>query len=397
MPATEARRWPQALGPWLGVGAAPAALTLGAAMAQRHGGAVPLIALLAGAALMIALLASQGRLGLKPPHGDDGTLTDVAPAYLSRLSRMVLGVILALAMIGWNGFNVGLGGASLATVTGLPGPVAAVLLGALVFAVSFAPAQFANRTGIFTTLCAIALIAFCVSQLSPPTSPVDFKVDSLTATAADIAALGGYIAVFAVRAPDFSRGLARRRDLAWCVGLLVFPAVCAAVAGAGIWLRTGEADVVAVLASSPGIATYANLFITLAVFTPALTTTYSGALAMRSVLPRLPAAHGMLVVAIAGGVLAAARFDTLLLPWLAVLAAVLPPLIVPMAAEAALRRRGRPPHRVPLWTWLPAGAFATVLTSFGLLYAPIAGLLVASLATALSQWLNAAGRAAPVR
>jgi hypothetical protein len=346
-------------------------------MAQRHGGAVPLAALVIGGLLMATLLGAQGQLGLRPPLGDGGTLTQVAPAYLSPASRTMLGAVLALAMIGWNGFNVGLGGASLAQVSGLPGPVSAGLLGALVFAASFAPAAIGNRISVFTTLCAIALVVVCLSKLSPPSAPVVSGLDSLPATAADIAALGGYIAVFAVRAPDFTHGLGRRRDLAWCVAMLVVPAVCVSIAGIGVWLRTGSPDVVGVLAHAPGVAAYGNLFVTLAVFTPALTTTYSGSLALRSVMPSLGTAKGMLTVTVIGGVLAAARFDKLLLPWLAVLAAVLPPLIVPMATEAARRRRGRPARRVPVWTWLPAGAIAVSLTALGFPAAPIAGLLIA--------------------
>ncbi|GIH06545.1 hypothetical protein Rhe02_46120 [Rhizocola hellebori] len=368
-------------------------LTLGAAMASRHGGAVPLAGLALGGLLMAALLTAQGSLGLRPPLGDGGTLTEVAPAYLSARSRVTLAVILALAMVGWNGFNVGLGGASLATVTGLPGPLGALALGALVFAVSFASPRLGNRISILTTLCAIALVAFCVSRLSPSSTPVTLSgVDSSTAIAADIAALGGYIAVFAVRAPDFTHGLARRRDLAWCVGLLVVPALCVAIAGIGIWLRTGNSDVVAVLAQSEGIAAYGNLFVTLAVFTPALTTTYSGALAIRSVLPRVAPAWGMLAVAVLGGFLAVARFDTYLLPWLAILAAVLPPLIVPMATEAVRRRRGLPARIVPAWTWMPAGAVATILTALGFLAAPVAGLLLAAALTTAAHTRRASSR-----
>jgi len=389
MPATEvpSRRWPQAIAPWLGIGAAPAALTLGAAMAQRHGGAVPLPALLLGGALMAILLAAQGQLGLRRPLGDGGTLTHVAPFYLSQRSRLVLSVILALAMIGWNGFNVGLGGASLAAVTGLPGPLGAITLEALVFATSFAGARLGNRIGVLTTLCAIGLVVFCLFRLSPPVSPVTPSVGDLDATFADVAALGGYIAVFAVRAPDFTFALERRRDLWWCVGLLVIPAICVSVAGVGIWLRTGEADVVAVLARTQAVG---NLFVTLAVFTPSLTTTYSGALALRSVWPRITPALGMLIVAVPGGILAAARFDNYLLPWLAVLAAVLPPLIVPMATEAFRRRRGLVARHVPVWTWMPAGAVATVLTAFGLLAAPIVGLALAAAATIIAHLGSAA-------
>ncbi|MBM0239173.1 hypothetical protein JNW88_22210 [Micromonospora sp. ATA32] len=42
----------------------------------------------------------------------------------------------------------------------------------------------------------------------------------------------------------------------------------------------------------------------------------------------------MLAIAVPGAALAVARFDLLLLSWLSVLAATLPPLIIPMATEA---------------------------------------------------------------
>lgn len=209
-----------------------------------------------------------------------------------------------------------------------------------------------------------------------------WEIGEVQATFADMAALGGYIAVFAVRAPDFTYALERRRDLWWCVGLLVFPAICVSLAGIGIWLRTGEADVVAVLARTQAVG---NLFVTLAVFTPSLTTTYSGSLALRSVWPRLSPAVAMAIVAVPGGILAAARFDNYLLPWLAVLAAVLPPLVVPMATEAFRRRRGLKALPVPVWTWMPAGMLATALTALGVFAAPIIGLVVAAVATIIAH------------
>ncbi len=426
VPATEPRRWPDAVGAWLGIGTAPAALVLGAAMAARHGGAVPVLGLLLGILLMAALLYGQGRLGLRPPHGDGGTLTAVAPAYLAPGSRTVLTAILAVSMIGWNGFNVGLGGASLAALLHLPGWCGAVALEALVLAVSFAPARLGNRVAIATTLCAVALVASCLVVLAPPGAPVRVAGGGGTVRAlADTAALAGYVAVFAVRAPDFSAGLGRRRDLTWCVALLVGPALLSVLAGIGLWLRTGSSDVVAVLAAGPGLAAYANLFVAVGVFAAALTTTYSGTLALRGLAPRLPRALGVVAVAVPGGLLAVARFDRHLLPWLTLLAAALPALVVPMATEALRRRnggvpwrgrggvppqrgsggvprRGRgavpprrgsgdgtarrgsndgTPRRVPPWTWLPASALAVTLTAAGWPQAPLAGLAVAAVLT----------------
>jgi hypothetical protein len=349
-------------------------------MAHRHAGAVPLVGLLCGGALIAVLLFGQGALGVRPPYGEGGTLTEVSPRYLPPSTRILLAGVLAAAMIGWNGFNLGLGGASLATVTGLPGVLGVLLLAAGVLAASYASPRLGNRIAVLTTLSALALVAVCVVRLRPGTVPVTLSPGGL-GTGADIAAIVGYVSVFGLRAPDFSRGLATRRDLAWCVLLLVVPAIVVVVAGAGVWLRTGSTDVVAVLANTEGVAAYGNLFVAAGVFAPALTTMFSGALALRGVWPRLSTTTGMLLVAVPGAALAAARFDRLLLPWLSILAATLPPLIVPMATEALRRRRGHASRLVPVWTWLPAGLVATALTAAGVAAAALCGLLLAALAT----------------
>ncbi|WP_410808926.1 hypothetical protein [Micromonospora sp. 067-2] len=381
------RRWPAAAGAWLGIGTAPATLVLGAAMAARHEGAVPVAGLLLGTVVIAALLWWQGLIGLRPPLGDGTTLTGVLPAYLGNTSRLLLAAVLTAAMIGWNGFNVGLGGASLAALTHLPGWTGPALLEVAVLAVSWAPARLGNRVAVVTTLSAVLLVGWCLTVLPPPGTPVRAGAGGL----ADAAALLGYAAVFALRAPDFSVGLARRRDLVWCVGLLIGPALLGVLAGAGLWLRTGSADVVALLAAGSGLAAYANLFVAVAVFAAALTTTYSGALALRGLAPRVPAPTAMLFVAVLGGGLAVARFDRLVLPWLTLLAAALPVLVVPMATEAAARRRGRTPRTVPAWCWVPPALLAVGCTLAGVGVAPLLGLALAGALTLL--WRRHGGQA----
>ncbi|MEW2445778.1 hypothetical protein [Micromonospora marina] len=367
------------MGAWLGIGTAPAGLVLGAAMAARHGGAVPLLGLLVGAAVMVMLLWNQGRIGLHPPVGDGGTLTAVLPGYLGPGTRRLLTAVLAVAMIGWNGFNVGLGGASLTAMAHLPDWGGPVLLEVVVIAVSLAPPRYGNRVAVVTTLSAAALVGWCLIVLPPPAVPVTPAPGGL----ADAAALIGYVAVFALRAPDFSVGLLRRRDLAWCVGLLVVPTMLGVLAGAGLSLRTGSTDVVAVLASGSGLAGYANVFVAVGVFAAALTTTYSGALAVRGLAPRVPPAVAVLAVAAVGGLLAVARFDRHLLPWLTLLAAALPVLVVPMAVEASARRRGRSARRVPAWCWLPPALLAVVVTAAGVALAPLLALAATAVLTAV--------------
>lgn len=88
------------------------------------------------------------------------------------------------------------------------------------------------------------------------------------------------------------------------------------------------------------------------------------------------------MVAGLGLVLAVVRFDRLLLPRLSALAALLPSL-VPMAFEGARRRWGRIRRAVIWWMWAPGSVVAICLTLVGRPEAPLAGLTVAAIATAV--------------
>lgn len=70
----------------------------------------------------------------------------------------------------------------------------------------------------------------------------------------------------------------------------------------------------------------------------------------------------------------ACGFDRLAPPWLTLLAAALPVLVVPMATEAVARRRGRTARRVPAWCWLPPALVAVACTLAGIGVAPLLGL-----------------------
>ena len=381
--AEPAVRWPSRVGAWLGIGTSPAALALGAGLAERHGGAVGVLGIALGMALMAALLHGQGLIGVVPPVGDGDTLPGVAPRYLGGRTLPVLHVLMALAMVGWFGFNVGLGGAALSAVTGVPAAAGPLLLGVSVMVAAAAGLRIWNALAVVTTLCALALVGLVVARFAPPVSPVSAEVGSAAGWLADAGAFVGYVAVFGLRAPDFSHGLARRSDLRWCVGLLVVATGLVAVAGVALFLGTGTADVVGAITSGRG-AVLGNALVTVAVIAATFTTLYSGSLALRPVLSISPTA-AMLVIAAPGLVLAVLRFDRLLLPWLSVLAVVLPPLLVPMAIEAARRRRDHPPRLVTVGSWLPAAVVGVVLTARGVGYAALIAQVVAVASTAVAH------------
>ncbi|WP_131762597.1 hypothetical protein, partial [Actinomadura fibrosa] len=281
----EGRSWRAASGAWLGIGTAPGALVLGAQVGGRHGGALPAVVLVAGGAVMAALLAAQGRLGLLPPDGENAGMTDLAPRYLPPIAERAFTALLAAAMVGWFGFNVGLGGAAAAALAGLPDAAGVLLLTVPMVAVLIAGGGRWNAVAVATTLTAVALIGIVAARLPPPSSPVSLARDGPPSLlAADLAGYIGYVSVFAVRAPDFTVGLRRRRDLAACVALLVGPALAASVVGAGVAAASGSTDVVAVLAGPDGLPA-ANLFVAASVIAPTLAAVHSGVFAVQRFMP----------------------------------------------------------------------------------------------------------------
>ncbi|MEV0660990.1 hypothetical protein ACIBI3_10490 [Actinomadura luteofluorescens] len=416
------RTWRAASGAWLGIGTAPGALVLGAQVGGRHGGALPVPVLVVGGAVMAALLAAQGRLGLREPAGENAGMADLAPRYLAPVAERAFTALLAVAMAGWFGFNVGLGGAAAAALGGVPDAVGVAALTVPTVAVLVAGGGRWNAVAVATTLTAVALIGIVAVKLAPPASPVSFARDGPPGVlAADLAGYIGYVSVFAVRAPDFTVGLRGRRDLAACVALLVVPALAASVVGAGVAAASGSTDVVAVLAGPDGLPA-ANLFVAASVIAPTLAAVHSGALAVNRFLPRPPTpAHdaapagdavvvegarsadnnggasgrrrawgvrmewrrvvAVLAIAVPGAVLAALRVDRMLLEWLTVLAAALPALVPPMAAEFGRRRRGFAGRPVATWIWAPGAVVAVALTLAGHAAAAPVGLVVSTAAT----------------
>lgn len=375
------QRWTSKTGAWLGIGASPGALVLGAVIAERHGGPMPILSVLLGIGLIVLLLWFQGLMGLAPPNGEGGTLNEVTPRYFGPLMQRVFGGVLALAMVGWFGFNLGLGGAALSALLMLPQWIGPLLLGLPILGLSLGGLSSWNGLATLTTVSALTLVALIAAQFAAQTVPVTISIDSPIYLLRDVAGLTGYVAVFAVRAPDFTAGLATRKDLAILVGLLCSALLAFTFAGMGLQQGTGSTDLVATLAGPSGLL-IGNLLVAVSVISASFTTLYSGA-------PALQAATGankrlaMIVIAGIGFVLALARFDLYLGSWLAVLAAILPPLLVPMAVEGIRRRRGYEPRLVPLWTWIPGSIIAVGLVFFRPAFASITGLAAAVIATCL--------------
>lgn len=372
------RRWWSTAGAWLGIGTSPAALVLGAGLAERHDGPVPVIVPLIGALLMALLLTGQGFLGLRPPYGEGRRLGEVAAAYLEPRSQAAVGWLVALGMVGWLGFNAGLGGAALATLVDLPTWTGVLLLGLVLLGAGQGGLRSWNLLAVLTTASALLLVAVVAAHAGGSGTPVAVEADSVGSMTAGIATFVGYASVFALRAPDFTAGLPGRLDLAISVTLLVVPTLLVAAAGSLLWQATGSTDLVTELERSVA----GNALVVAAVVAASLTSLHSGSLALSGVT-RLPERPAVGVIAGCGLTLAVVGFHRLLVPWLVVLAAALPPLVVAMGAEAWRRRGGRPPRRVSGASWLPAAALALALTAAGVRSAALIGLAVAAVCVAV--------------
>jgi cytosine permease len=121
------------------------------------------------------------------------------------------------------------------------------------------------------------------------------------------------------------------------------------------------------------------------VIAPTFTTLYSGVPALRAAVD-MSQTNATLVVGLVGMALAVVRFDLWLLAWLGILAAILPPLVVPLAFESTSRRMGRPARIVPMWVWLAGAAAALALTVVQYPLALLVGLIVSAAATIVWYW-----------
>lgn len=317
------RRWWHSAGVWLGIGASPAALVLGASLAARHEGPLPAVALIVSAGVAIALLAGQGWIGLAAPHGDGGTLGETLPGYVSQVQRVLVGWLLVAAMVGWLAFNAGLGGAAVASLMGTHHAVGVIAFALPLLGLALAGITRWNAVAVLATLSALLLVVHVATGAAADPAarmPLTPRIGDPLVALADVALVIGYVSVFSVRGPDFTAGMRGPRDLAACIALLVIPLLGVTILGALMWSSTGGSDLIAELARSR----VGTVLVALAMVAPALTAFFSGGLAMSSLMQR-SFRLGVLAMSGPGILLGALNFQQHLLPLLAVLGAALPP------------------------------------------------------------------------
>ncbi|MGY1740297.1 MULTISPECIES: hypothetical protein [unclassified Blastococcus] len=383
-------RWTRYVGAWLAIGSSPGALVLGAQLADE-GGPLPLVWVLPGIALMTALLVLHGRLGLRPPIGSGRTFAELSRDYLATPARTAVGLLVAAGMVGWVGFGIGIGGESLARVADLPRPVCALAIGALVGGLALSDPRLWNRVAVGTTVATLLAAPLLLLGVDRVPAPVTTTAGDGAAALVLLAAFVGYVAVFMLRSPDFTAGLAHPAGLLACVAALVVPALGLVLVGAALQLSGdagGDATLAAVAAMRLGAVPVGDLLVAVAVLAPAIAAAYSGGLALRTFTGARPRAATAVITAL-GLLLGLLAFHRVLVDWLAVLAGIAPPLAVPFWFEAARRRRGRAARRIPAAVWLPPAAAGGALMVAGVPGAPLLALaaaVVVSAGWALAGW-----------
>jgi cytosine permease len=372
--------WYRRTGAWVGMGTGPGALMTGAAVTGRVGPAIAIPAVVTGCLVLYFVCVTHGLQAFRSriPMG-----VSVRAIFGGR-SGGSLTAVMVLAMIGWCGFYMGVGGAALSDLVGAPQVAGSCVLGLVVMGLSLLGQERWNPLTYLTAGCAIALTVITVVAV-PSDPPPAVESDPVVGFMAALGGMISYAVVFAMRVPDFTVDINKHSGV-WIVGLtMLVPLLALAVLGVSLYSRTGLFNLADLLARTERPEA-GQLFLTLSTVAPSVTAVYSSAISIES-LVKVPHRPAMAVVAACATTLGITRFDQSLIGFLEVLAAVIPPALVVMLFTPRLARAPRSPH--PLLAWLSGAAVALVLHPFS----SFAGSVAGSCFTGL--WLWTASRLAP--
>jgi cytosine permease len=354
-------------------------MMVGAGIASQVGPTVALPAVLAGSLVVYVLGAVHGLEALRTRTamgmGVRRVFGSGAPSALFTLAIVV-------AMIGWCGFYLGIGGAALSDLLSVDQIVGALLLGVVCTALALLGQNTWNGLVYLTAGSAVALTLVTVTAISG-TPPADFPSPSFWEGV--ITGVGGVVAyaiVFTMRTPDFTVDLEAPRDV-WLAGLTMLLPL-AVVLSIGIWLygHTGLVDLAGVLRRTERPEA-GQLFLALSAIAPAVTVIYSSAISIESIR-RLR--HEAVVLAIAGSafVLGAIRFDLKLVAFLQALGAVVPSALTVMLLHPRLDPAPTPV--LSLSAWVAGSACALAVRPIE----PFWGFVVGAVVTASAMFVFSA-------
>lgn len=390
MRAIPGHGWLRRVGPWVGIGTSPAALMAGGGVAEGVEGWVLVACVLAGVTALAALAVGQGMLGqrLKLPLGGV-----VAGPLGVEGSRRIASLAMLVMMIGWFGVNVGVAGTATGRLLGIPDVAGMILFAFLALAMTWRGIGSLSWAALAAGIATVTLAAWGMHLASDAHGLALESARTATDPISPIEAASlmvGYGAAFALRTPDFTIDLERRRQVLWC-GLagLAAPLTAFALAGATLQAATGTwdlADVMKALGSSTG----ANLFIAAGFFGSVMSNLFSGSLALQGAVP-VEHRRGMLAVLGIGLVLAASGFSDRMPAYLVAMAILAPGLAV--LCWWAWPRLTAPPSgwvRYGLAAWGASVAIGMTFSLFGSGSGALAAVTVTGFAGL--RWLRGVGQ-----
>jgi hypothetical protein len=269
----------------------------------------------------------------------------------------LLNLLMALSLIGWGSFYVGIAGFSLANLLNLPIWVGALAIVSTLFILSELGINRWNSLVWVTTLSAlgVAVVALIAVGARPSLEMTTVGLglyDLLWVTGTVVA----YAVVFAVRCGDFTWDLNADTDVVK-VGLSLFiPLLISLSIGAILYQATGDWNLADILAQTH-LALLGQLFLLVSIASPALSGLHSGALALDSITS-LSKRQSVGLICAVNFTLGATRFDYQLMPFLDLIGAILPTALVVMLATATLTKK--PSRTATLIAWL-AGSVAALI------------------------------------
>jgi cytosine permease len=348
----------------------------GAGMAREVGPSVALPSVIVGCIVLylISVVHGTDTVAGRAPMG-----ASVRNVFGDGVKSWPLTMVLVLAIVGWCGFYVGVGGAALSDLLAVHQWVGVLLLGAVVGGLTLAGQNRWNALLYVTAAAAVALTVFTVA-LVPATPPARVAHPSLVAGL--VSGVGGvvsYAIVFTMRVPDFTVDIRSERDV-WLAGLtMLVPLLVLMVLGVWLYARTGLFHIADVLREADAPAA-GQMFLVASAVAPAVTAAYSTAISIDSIRST-PHRTTMLAAVAAAVLLGAQRFDLRIIGFLEAVGAVVPAALVVLLLWPRLRLRRGSPHALGAWAVGSAVALALRPVS------PFAGLVAGSAAAALWVWL----------
>ncbi len=359
-------RWIQRVGPWVGIGTGPGALAVGGALVDRFSPPALVGVILVGGLLLAALATAQGWVSWRRRQ----PLAAQAEAVFGGFGK-ALNLAMALGLLGWLGFYIGLGGAMTAHLLGLPDPLGALLLTALLAGVAGRGVDRWNALAGWTAVAAVltALLVFWRVGVTWPAPP--WHAPRALDLGVGLTQVVAYAIIFALRAGDFTWDLEQVEDV-WKVGGVLYGTLVIFMGmGALMGWTLGRWNPAEALAHTPGAA-LGELLLCLATIAPALSALHSASLATSALLP-VPSAF--LWIALLGGILGAGRFDRELLPFLDGLGLAMPPALVVMLFHEWVPYELSPFLRAVAWLAGAGGALG--LRCLAVPFPMLGGMLIA--------------------